>query len=206
MQNPYRVLGVAPNASDEEIKQAYRELAKKYHPDNYANTPLADLVSEKMAEINDAYDRIQMERRNGTGAARQDAAGYGGYSGFSRQPSGALSDIRRLVSMGRISEAEELLDGIPFPSRDAEWNFLKGNVLYSRGFLEDSMQYFQNAVRMNPQNFEYRTTLDRLNAQRQFRGSVYSQGYSTCGPCSLCSALCCANCTCNVCRCCTGNF
>lgn len=202
MPDPYKVLGVAPNASNEEIKQAYRELAKKYHPDNYANTPLADLASEKMAEINDAYDRIQAERRNGAGSAGQNARG--GYGDPSYQSSGAFSDIRRLVMMGRISEAEELLDGIPFASRDAEWNFLKGNVLYSRGFLEDATVYFQNAVQMAPQNLEYRAALDRLIAQRQFRGSVYSQGISVCGPCSICSALCCADCTCNICRCCTG--
>ena len=59
MTDPYKVLGVSPNASDDEIKAAYRQLAKKYHPDNYANNPLADLAEEKMREINEAYDMIQ---------------------------------------------------------------------------------------------------------------------------------------------------
>ena len=56
MTDPYIVLGVKPDASDEEIKRAYRELARKYHPDNYQNNPLADLAEEKMKEINEAYD------------------------------------------------------------------------------------------------------------------------------------------------------
>ena len=56
VQDPYKVLGVSPDASEEELKAAYRELAKKYHPDNYADSPLADLANEKMQEVNEAYD------------------------------------------------------------------------------------------------------------------------------------------------------
>ena len=56
--DPYKVLGVSPEATDEEIKSAYRQLVKKYHPDNYADSPLADLANEKMQEINEAYDMV----------------------------------------------------------------------------------------------------------------------------------------------------
>lgn len=65
MSDPYSVLGVKPEASDEEIKRAYRELARKYHPDNYQNNPLADLAEEKMKEINEAYDAITKQRAGG---------------------------------------------------------------------------------------------------------------------------------------------
>ena len=79
MTNPYEVLGVSPDASDEEIKKAYRELAKKYHPDNYANSPLADVAEQKMKEVNEAYDEINRMRQKGKGTGST-AGSTGGYS------------------------------------------------------------------------------------------------------------------------------
>ena len=77
-QNPYKVLGVSETATDEEIKKAYRELVKKYHPDKYADNPLADVAAEKMKEINAAYEQITKDRKAGrTGGYSQQS--YGGY-------------------------------------------------------------------------------------------------------------------------------
>ena len=88
MNDPYSVLGVDPSASDDEVKRAYRELARKYHPDNYQNNPLADLAEEKMKEINEAYDEIQRRRKDGQGGGSYRAPGYGPqYS----QPSGGYA-------------------------------------------------------------------------------------------------------------------
>lgn len=63
MTDPYKVLGVSPSATDEEIKDAYRKLAKKYHPDQYGDSPLSELAGEKMKEINEAYDTIVSQRK-----------------------------------------------------------------------------------------------------------------------------------------------
>ena len=72
MTDPYKVLGVSPSATDEEVKDAYRKLAKKYHPDQYADSPLKDLADEKMKEINEAYDAITAQRKAGGGRHFQD--------------------------------------------------------------------------------------------------------------------------------------
>ena len=118
MTDPYKVLGVSPDATDEQIKTAYRELAKKYHPDNYDQSPLADLASEKMKEINEAYDAIVNERKQQRygGAA---ASGYGGADGYRR--SSNYSDVRQLIMNGRVADAEQILNGVPTSGRDAEW-------------------------------------------------------------------------------------
>ncbi len=118
MTDPYQVLGVQPSATDEEVKAAYRELAKKYHPDHYNDNPLSDLAQEKMQEINEAYDAIIRMRRQGGPAPGRGPFPGGGTSRF--------MDIRNLIRTGRVMDAETLLDGIPGPS----WT---GNGISSRG-------------------------------------------------------------------------
>ena len=193
MSDPYQVLGIKRDAGDDEVKSAYRELARKYHPDSYTGNPLSDLAAEKMREINDAYDTIMLERRGGGNAG----SGQGG-AGHSSQ----FQDIRRMVAAKRITEAEELLDGVPHQSRDAEWHFLKGSVQYTRGWLEQAYENFRYAVQMNPENPEYRAALNRLDWQRR-TGTPANGGYRTspnqssgCGVCDFCAALMCADCCC----------
>ncbi len=195
MRNPYEVLGVSPNATDDEVKSAYRQLARKYHPDNYGDNPLADLAQEKMQEINEAYDAIQhMRKGNGGGSA-------GGYqNGGYRAPTGGPSryaDIRRMISENRIMDAELLLDGVPSHARDAEWFFLKGSVMYKKGWLEEAYNHFATACRMDPSNFEYRQAFERMSQSRQTGGyrTVTTNG-ETCNSCDMCTALYCADCCC----------
>ena len=79
--NPYEVLGVPENATDEQIKNAYKELVKKYHPDRYQDNPLADLAEDKLAEVNEAYDTIMRMRSGGSGAYGGGYNNGGGYNG-----------------------------------------------------------------------------------------------------------------------------
>lgn len=195
MTDPYKVLGVSSNATDDQIKAAYRDLAKKYHPDNYVNNPLADLAQEKMQEINEAYDTIIAQRKSG-----QSSSGYSsGYRGGQSQSQ--FADIRRLINMGRLAEAQELLDGVAVSARDAEWYFLRGTIYYNHGWLDDAMKFFGQAHSMNPQNQEYSAAYNQMLWQRQtgrsYRtGGAYQQrsSGSDCSCCDVCAALYCANC------------
>ena len=188
MRDPYEVLGVSKNATDEEIKNAYRNLARKYHPDNYADNPLADLAGEKMKEINDAYDAIMNGRKSG----KRSGANY-------NNPNSKFGDVRSLIMQGRLDDAQVLLDGVPLNARDAEWHFLNGSVLYKRGWFNDAYSNFAAAVRMEPDNPEYRQALN--NIQRQGAGG-YGNPYRTgnnmggCSSCDVCSSLICADCCC----------
>ena len=84
INNPYEVLGVSPSASDDEIKKAYRDLTRKYHPDANVDNPLADLAEEKFKEVQEAYDMIMKERASGGGYSY----GYGSSSGSSSYGAG----------------------------------------------------------------------------------------------------------------------
>lgn len=198
MNDPYKVLGVSPSASDEEVKTAYRNLAKKYHPDNYANSPLADLADEKMKEINEAYDQILNDRKNGGGTGYAGGGGYAYQQGYT--PSSEYLDVRNMIAAGRIADAEQILDGVPPEKRDAEWYFLKGTVLYRRGWLDEACDDFTRACQMNPGNPEYRAALNQINSQR---GGMYG-GYNPhapqvagCTGCDICTTLCVADTCCD---------
>ncbi len=190
MKDPYSVLGVSKNATDDEIKNAYRELARKYHPDNYTDNPLSDLAGEKMKEINEAYDAIIDMRRGGSSKNSR-----GAYSSGNTQ----FPEIRSLITQGRFEQAQELLDGIPPHNRNAEWYYLNGTVLQRRGWFDQAYTSFVTAVRMEPGNIEYQNAMH--NAQRQ-SGPQYNpyRSYGNtaggCSTCDICNGLICADCCC----------
>ena len=203
MSDPYSVLGVKPEASDDEIKRAYRELARKYHPDNYQNNPLADLAEEKMKEINEAYDSITKMRSGGGSGGYSSYGGYrgqdayrGSYQQSSASGSALYNQVRQAINLGDLGRAEQLLRGAP--AQDAEWHFLTGSIAYRKGWLDEAMQHYQMACNMDPSNAEYRQAL----AMMQQGGAAYrpyGSGSSGIDACDICSMCLCLNCLCGGC-------
>lgn len=187
MRDPYEVLGIPKDATEDQIKSAYRELARKYHPDNYADNPLSDLASEKMQEINDAYDKIMNQRKHRKNTGND----------FNNQQSN-YPDIRNLIMSNRLEQAQELLDGVPTNQRDAEWYFLNGTVQYKRGWFDGAYASFSNACRLDPTNAEYRAALNRMQHTRTTAYNPYRTYNSgnECSGCDVCSSLICADCCC----------
>ncbi len=202
-KNPYVVLGVSENATDEQIKTAYRELAKKYHPDNYQDSPLRDLANEKMQEINDAYDEIQHMRKEG----RRYSQSTGAASGNSVRTN--YPDVRNYINSGRLDDAQTILNGVPATKRDAEWYFLQGMINYRRGWTDQAYTYFRTACNMDPGNAEFNQIFNQVNNQRNYTSPEYNRTYGAggCNSCDMCTALCCADACCecmggDLCLCC----
>lgn len=184
MKDPYEVLGVSRGASDEEIKKAYRELVRKYHPDNYTNNPLADLAQEKMKEINEAYDAIT---KNGGSQSYQ-----GSYSSGS---TAQFAAIRSAINAGNLAFAEQQLMAVA--NRTAEWYFLMGSVYYRKGWMDEARKNYQTACSMEPGNLEFRQALNHLQSGGQaYRAPAYNTGGMD--TCDCCSSLICADCCCEM--------
>lgn len=184
MTNPYSVLGINEDATDIEVKNAYRHLARKYHPDNYANDEnMAKLAEEKMKEVNEAYDEI-MRRRSDSSFGETD-----------------YTAIRMKVKSGRFAEAERELDSIPEDKRNAEWHYIKSVLLNRRGWVNDAMRELETACQMAPDNMEYQQAKEMFNSRMAGYGSSYGRGYGRRSDggmtvCDMCTGLICADCCC----------
>lgn len=152
--NPYSVLGVSPSASNEEIKKAYRELSRKYHPDSYVNNPLSDLAEEKFKEVQEAYDQIMKERENG----------YSGVSG-SNGDSGELNTVYNYLNAKRYREALDALDRVPL--RSAQWYYYSAVANAGVGNNIVAVEHARQAVNIDPSNSEYRNFLNQIEWQGQ---------------------------------------
>jgi len=193
MRDPYEVLGVSQNASDDEIKKAYRTLARKYHPDNYQDNPLADLAEEKMKEINEAYDLITKTRSGGGQGGYQSGTAYQSQSYSSG--STEYAQVRQHINMGDLDTAEQILQGSG--AKTGEWYFLMGSIAYRRGWLDEARQNYQIAVQMEPGNLEYRQALSMM---QQGGYGYHSMGHSSqCDGMDCCTTMLCMNCLCGGC-------
>ena len=204
MKDPYKILGITPHATDEEIKQAYRALAKKYHPDRYGESGLASQAAEKMKEINEAYDRIMKQRKEGIPYIPEDTytCPYNNEDEYNSYQSNSTGRdyrvIYRLINLGNLIEAEHILNGTSLTERDAEWYYLMGTISYSKGWLEEAFNYASTACRMSPDDDKYKALYERIIQQRSgTQGGFVSTRSGAADCCDCISCLICTDCLCN---------
>lgn len=205
MLDPYSILGVSRNASDEEIKKAYRRLSRKYHPDANINNPNKAQAEEKFKEVQQAYDQIIKEREYGSGAYG-DPGGFGGFGGFGGQAAGGYQDeesIRRQAAAnylqnGHYREAMNVLSSLK--ERNGQWYYLSAMADMGLGNNVNALNHIREAVRLEPDNMQYRMLLQRMEGG----GTWYQEQQNPFGGMpmaddGLCMKWCLASMVCNIC-------
>ena len=189
--NPYQVLGISPSASNEEVKKAYREMSRKYHPDSYNDNPLAGLAEEKFKEVQEAYEQIMRDRESG----------YSGM-GNSGDESVELNSVFNFLNARRYREALDALTRIQY--RSARWYYYSAVANAGVGNNIMAAEHARQAVNMEPNNSEYREFLNQIDWQGQrYQNTRYNNtgggvgGYGrNYGTGNLCCDLWCADSLC----------
>ena len=174
--DPYQVLGVSRNATDREIKKAYRALSRKYHPDTYVDPVKKEEAEEKFRQVQEAYNQIVDERSG------KSTGGYGGgYNNYSseseedRHMMAALNYIRA----GKYNEAINVLNGIP--NKNARWYYFSSVANLGLGNTSVALDYARQATNLEPNNMEYQQYYQRLQSGNaspfDFGGSPFGGGY-----------------------------
>ena len=205
MIDPYSILGVDRNASDDEIKKAYRKLSRKYHPDANINNPNKEQAEEKFKQVQQAYEQIMREKEQGSGYGSY-GGGFGGFSGFSGQTENSYQDeeaIRRqaaanFIQSGHYREAMNVLSSLS--QKNAHWYYLSSIANMGLGNNVNALNDIRQAVNMEPDNLQYRMLLQRMEGggtwyqeqQNPFGGMPSDNG-------DYCMKLCLANMLCNLC-------
>lgn len=234
MSDPYQVLGVSRDASEEEVKKAYRSLSRKYHPDANINNPHKELAEEKFKQIQQAYQQIMKEKTEGTSSQSagtgQNAygsgnpfggfsdffGGFGGGSGqqyqgsqFSEEEDIHLRAAANYINTRYYQEARNVLDGMA--ERKARWYFYSALANQGLGNQIGALQDARQAASMEPSNQQYqqlRQTLESGGMWYQQQQAGYGVPFGA-GGSDFCCKLCVANMVCNLCcgtgMCCGGS-
>jgi len=211
MTDPYRVLGVDRNASEEEIKKAYRKLSRIYHPDANVNNPNKDQAEAKFKEVQQAYDQIIKEREQGYSSYGYgyNQGGFGGFGGYQNSSQNYEQDEENIrlnaaanyINSGHFREAMNVLNNIS--SRGARWHYLCAAANAGLGNNIEAKAHAREAVNMEPNNVYYRQLLNQM----EMGGNWYEtmgQGYGRPVQNDMCMKLCMMNLFLNC--CCGGRF
>ena len=206
MTDPYQLLGVQPSATDDEVKAAYRRLAKKYHPDHNNGSAEAEKM---MMQVNDAYAQIMDMRKNGGASSSSYSSSgwgnpyggwgqgsYGGYGGSGYSGAQRFAIVRQYLSMGRYFEALQLLQQMN--EHSAEWYYLCARARQGLGDDISALNFARQAANMDPGNREYTDFVNDMmaggEAYRQQGVNFGGIQNAVCGnPCLTCMLfnLCC---------------
>ena len=209
VSDPYKVLGLSPDATDEEVKAAYRKLAKKYHPDL---NPGNQRAAERMNEINAAYDQIKNPQPQQDSYGGSYGGGYGGayggaYQSYDAGERNELKAARNFIRARQFAQAVNALSGVPVSQRDGEWYYLHAIANYNMGNRVAAMDSARRACAAEPGNERYRQLLEQIRQGAQAYDAA-GEGFGfrsvNLGSNNLCMSLCVANIVCNL--CCGGRF
>jgi molecular chaperone DnaJ len=156
IQDPYKVLGVSRDATEEEITKAYRRLAKKYHPDL---NPGDESAEKRMMEINEAYDMI---KKGGNSYSNYDRTSSYNRSGYSRAGLSPLDSAEAYLRNGMYDQAMYILNNIH--DHTARWYYLSSIANAYAGNIVIAVKYAETAVQMEPNNQTYRLLVERLKS------------------------------------------
>ncbi len=204
MLNPYSVLGVERGASDEEIKKAYRNLSRKYHPDANINNPNKAQAEEKFKEIQAAYNQIMDERQNGSYSNSYSNSYSYGYDSYGSQGAGSveMQAAANYINARQFAAAMNVLYSIPDSGRNGQWYFFASVASQGLGNLNDAREFISRAIALEPSNFRYRQFEQSINFSRGWyenRSASYGYYRPYSGVARWCISMAFLNLICNLC-------
>lgn len=226
-RDPYQVLGVSPDASDEEIKKAYRKLCMKYHPDANIDNPNKAAAEEKFKEVQQAYEAIMKKdatsfgnegyggyQNTGNGGYGGGYGGFGGFGGFgnfsgtgNRQDDlpPELKAAANYIRSGYYKEALTALEGVS--NHTAAWYYYSALANRGLGNNVTAKEHAERAHRMEPNNFIYQNLYQQMqsnNTWYQTQSSPYRTSKLGCN--NFCLDSCLLTLFCNLCCCGGSNY
>ena len=206
MIDPYSILGISRDASDEEVKKAYRKLSRKYHPDANIDNPNKEQAEEKFKQVQQAYEQIMKEREQGIDYGNYGSNNFGGFGGFSGQADSGYQDeesMRRqaaanYIQSGHYREAMNVLQSLS--QRNGQWYYLSSMANMGLGNNVNALNDIKQAIRLEPDNVQYQMVLQQMEGGGNWYQEMQNPfGGMPTGGDDYCMKLCLANMACSLC-------